>query len=62
LLAFGGRPSNAHRHRSAAFIPVWRCAVEKPYHRHRRLLRANGERPGRGTAERGNIFPPSDVE
>jgi hypothetical protein len=31
-------------------ISVWRCAVEKPDHRHRALLRARRERPPDGCA------------
>jgi hypothetical protein len=32
-------------------VSVWRRDVEKPNHRHRRLLRARHERPCRRTAE-----------
>src|SRR5262249_45899190 len=41
--------------------PRCRGVSEKPYHRHRRLLRARRERPrGRRTAECSQQFPPSD--
>jgi hypothetical protein len=41
---------------------VGRCNVEKADHRHPRLLRAGGERPGRHTAESfDEIAPPHSI-
>jgi hypothetical protein len=49
-------PERAH----AIRIPVSRCAVEKPHHRHRRLLRARREWPRRcRAAEQPHELPPS---
>jgi hypothetical protein len=39
-----------------------RCEVNKPNHRHRRLLRAGGNRPSRRAAKRKYEFSPSDLD
>ena len=41
---------------------AWRRDIEKPDHRHRRLLRARRKRPDRRAAEKRDELAPSHVE
>jgi hypothetical protein len=51
------------KRRIACLVGVTAAAVEHPDHRHRRLLRAHGERPSdRGADERGCELPSSDAD